>query len=473
MSLIKRAIFLLVCFSMLFTYPLSFIPENESEDFSFILGDFTQNSICVNGKDRNVSFDEEKYSQGMLSISPKTTVYFENTVCDWFNYYAIAYSSDSYIKGTFTFAQGIFERKEEFFLEPGDKTAFFYSFIDGYFSNRKYNGIVSLTLEALDKYDAQIEISGIATFNRDVEENVVYIQNNELKIGVNFVWGGALSYLEDLNSNVQAVNHNGIIKVDSNAAKRYSVDSVNNNVNLINCHDTGRLVQQSYYGSYGEGVEPGVFMGQEWAYNPVQGGNLNNESSKIVDIRYSSESIYIKCRPLDWARDKEFITPSYMEAEYSLDGGILNISCRFVDFSGYPPLIRDQEMPAFYCIEPFNRFYYANGGNVNCEDNLIFWPDAGYPHFQSDECWVAFAGEFSDSFGIGLYVPQETDFLAGVYEREKTVNIQPDKDLSTSYVALVRTAEFLSYSPVEYSYCVTTGTVSEIRETFTGSETVS
>ena len=289
------------------------------------------------------------------------------------------------------------------------------------------------------------------------------------------MWGGALSYLEDLDSNVQAVSVDGQIKVDSNASERYNAESVNDNVNLINRNDTGRLVQQSYYGTLD--YDHGVYMENDWRYNPVQGGNQFNDASKIVDLRVTDTEIYIKCRPLDWAKEKEYITPSYMEATYSLENGAVHAKCRFVDFSGYPEAESTQEIPAFYCVEPLNNFVYYGGdkpwtnGKLTSEPDLIFWPDAGYPNFYSKENWSAFTGEFEDSFGIGVYVDNEEAFLAGVYEREKTTNEDPSKDGPTSYIAIVKNRIFKSFDPYQYEYYLATGNSTEIRDTFKNIDT--
>ena len=248
---------------------------------------------------------------------------------------------------------------------------------------------------------------------------------------------------------------------------------MNKNVNLINRADTGRLVQQSYYGtSTDPDYECGVFMDNVWGYNPVQGGNQYNDASKIVDLKYDENSIYIKCQPLDWAKTKENITPSYMEATYRIENNNIRASCRFVDFSGYDPQVREQEIPAFYCIEPFNRFIYYGGENpwtndtLTIEPDLIFWPDAGYPNFYSQENWAAFIGEYDDSFGIGVYVPDETCFLSGVFNRETTSSQDPSVDSATSYIAVIRVVNFESYAPFEYDYYLTTGTADEMRNNF-------
>ncbi len=445
---------------MLFpSYLFSFLPSKADTDFSI-------SAIAVE--------KTEGIENGI--IKDKAVFNFNNADCGWFNYYGVSYKSDAYMKGVITYMLKGEEYSEEFFLEPSDGTKPFYGFIDGVLDKAKSNEIVAVTLEPLDKDEAAFGLIGFDVFNREIPDENVYLQNSEYKIGVNLLWGGALDYLEDLNSDVQAVKVNGIIRVDSKAAERYGTKSVNNNVNLINRHDTGRLVQQSYYGTFDCDMYEGGWYGEnKWNYNPVQGGNLYNESSKIVDLAVGDDYIYIKCRPLDWAKTAADITPSYMEATYTLGNGVVEVACRFVDFSGYPATTTTQELPAFYCVEPLNRFVYYNGSspwtgdtNLTYRDDLIFWPDAGYPMFDTTENWAGFMGEFDDSFGIALYVPHKASFLAGIYDRERTTETDPSVSISTSYIAAVDTYEFSSFNPKEYSYYISTGTVGEIRESFNG-----
>lgn len=388
---------------------------------------------------------------------------------EWFNYYGIKYTSEAYYKGTLTYSDGLKEISEDFFLEPSENGEFF-SFIDGFLDGKKANAICDIQFQCLSDKDSELVFYGISIFNRDIPENEVFIESTGHKLGIDLHWGGALSYLESIGENVEAVFVDERIKVDSNASQRYNAEAVSKNVNLINRNDTGRLVQQSYYGTLD--YDFGVYMDNDWRYNPVQGGNQFNDASKIVDLRINDNSVYVKCRPLDWAKEKEFITPSYMEATYSFEGDLVHASCRFVDFSGYPSAASTQEIPAFYCIEPLNRYVYYGGDKpwseepLTIRDDLIFWPDAGYPNFISKEHWSAFTGEFDDSFGIGVYVPEETAFLSGVYEKGKTTNEDPSKDGPTSYIAVVKDREFKSFEPFSYDYYLATGTAEEIRADF-------
>ena len=453
-SLIVFFGFILIIASIFSAYIMSFIKTSDNFEM--------KNGIALLKEATEIAISKNDSTITVLDLTLNN--------CGWFNYYGIEYSSDCYIKATVHYSAGVKAKTEDFFLEPSKKKTTFYSFVDDALAGKKGNKINSITLETLTKAEENIKIYGFSVFNREIPDQEVFIQNDTHKLGIDLLWGGALSYLEDLDSNVQAVSVDGQIKVDSNASERYNAESVNDNVNLINRNDTGRLVQQSYYGTLD--YDHGVYMDNDWRYNPVQGGNQFNDASKIVDLRVTDTEIYIKCRPLDWAKEKEYITPSYMEATYSLEDGAVHTKCRFVDFSGYPEAESTQEIPAFYCIEPLNNFVYYGGkkpwtnDKLTNEPDLIFWPDAGYPNFYSKENWSAFTGEFEDSFGIGVYVDNEEAFLAGVFEREKTTNEDPSKDGPTSYIAIVKNRIFKSFDPYEYEYYLATGDTTEIRSTF-------
>ena len=411
-------------------------------------------------------------NNGFYELSAKDV----KTIDDYqkkFNYYGVKYASDSYLKCSIVYIVDKEEIREEFFLEPSEEETCFYSFIDNALEKVQAEKVIEFTCQPLNTQKANVKITGFTVFLREIPKQEVFIETENYKLGVDLLWGGALSYLEDLNSNVEAVKVDGKIKVDSNASERYDTRAVNKNVNLINRNDTGRLVQQSYYGTLEAPYEPGTYMDNTWNYNPVQGGNQYNDHSKIVDIRLSEEEIYIKCRPLDWAKEKEFITPSYMESWYAIENNNVHVRCRFTDFSGYPATSRTQELPAFYCIEPLNTFVYYDGAEPFSKDNKLvtnnklgFWPDEGYPNFTSVEQWSAYRGEFSDSFGIGLYMPAHDTFLTGVFGRGETTEKDPSKDNPTSYIAVVKDYVFESFEPKEYDYYISTGTTDEIRNNF-------
>ena len=445
-----------------FSYPLSFLPKNIDTSFHTAIGSM----LTFNGDYAEATVDGKVLNSTEIVLNKKVTIDLGTKLTDWFNYFTLAYSTDAYIKGEICYKTGVTDKSEEFFLEPADNGVF-YSFVDNCLGGTKADGVYSISFEPLNVDSATIKVHGLSTFNREIPDREVYIEADGYKIGVDMLWGGALSYLEDTNSDVEAVNVDGRVYVDKNASEIYGKKAFSKNVNLINRYDPGRLVQQSYYGTGDcDQYTGGVFMDNKWNYNPVQGGNQFGESSKIVDVRCTEKSIYIKCRPLDWALPKENITPSYMEATYTIANGAVHVECRYVDFSGYPVAHTSQEISAFYCIEPFNRFVYANGGEIKSEPDLIFWPDAGYPKFFSDENWSAFVGQGENSFGIGVYVEGEKEFLSGVYDRGGDLGKDPSKGGPTSYIAVIKWRESTSYDPYTYDYYLATGDTNEIRATF-------
>ncbi len=487
------------------TYPDG-TTENLDEDFTVspaVLTETGNQTVTVNygsgSAQFNVDVKASKNESIMLNNSAYTATVANNTYTlnystTAFNRYELKYSSDAYVKGTITFGSG----SEEFFLEASEDGSFS-SYIDTFLDGKTQSKVVSIAFEPLDKEFMDFTLNSLnLSKGADVGDDygMVYLSDANYKIGVDLDWGGALTYMEDLANSVIAAQKKSLFGSSNNPVEvglssdfkssTFTKYNTLSNVNLINAHDTGRLVQQSYYGAGDSTYEPGMFEGAAWPYNPVQGGNLNNEPSKIVDLKVTDNCIYIKCRPLDWAREAKYITPTYMEAWYTLEDGMMRANCRFVDFSGYPSLVTNQEIPAFYCVEPLNNFVYYSGGepwsDSNTQvtrDDLQFWSGRDDQNFPCNENWAAFIGDSTSGYGIGVYSPGQTDFCAGVMEKDTLKSLEDENltsDLmagqplanhnSTSYIGVIGSFEFKSYTPIAYSYYLTTGNVSTIRNKF-------
>ncbi|MBO5396083.1 MAG: hypothetical protein J6A97_04290, partial [Clostridia bacterium] len=210
----KKFFSIILSFIFLFpSYLCSFLPSKADTNFAIEAIE----AVSVSGIENGI-------------ISEKAELEFGDADYGWFNYYGISYKSDAYMKGVITYMHKGEQHSEEFFLEPSDGTKPFYSFIDGVLDKTKSNTLCKITLEPLDKDTAVFELVGVDVFNREVPDKNVYLQNSEYKIGINLLWGGALDYLEDLDSDVQAVMVDGLTKVDSDASERYGVRAVNKNV---------------------------------------------------------------------------------------------------------------------------------------------------------------------------------------------------------------------------------------------------
>ncbi len=452
---------------------------NGSAQFTVNVKSSEEKTIYINDSQKTVNSVNHTYTLGYSGSK--------------FNQYKLNYSSDAYVRGELNFNGTI----EEFFLEPAENGSFS-SYIDGFINGTTQSAITSISFTPLDKECMDFTLNSLDLTNGTNpgdSSGMVYLSSTDYKIGIDLDWGGALTYLEDLANNVVAAKSNtdksakvevgyysdfdGTYKSGCDEKNEYNTEG---NLNLINAHDTGRLVQQSYYGTGSYPYEPSMYGENLWNYNPVQGGNLYNEPSKIVDLKVSTNEIYIKCRPLDWAKTAEYITPSYMEAWYTLEDGLMRATCRFVDFSGYPSVTTTQEFPAFYCVEPLDKFVYYSGGEAWSDANrqqtvtdLQFWGDPQYSanqFFTCNENWGAFIGDGESGYSIGLYAPGQTTFFTGVHDRGGTVDLVDDSgnhiddQNPTSYIGVVDTINFQSYTPISYCYYISTGTIDEVRGSF-------
>ena len=235
------------------------------------------------------------------------------------------------------------------------------------------------------------------------------------------------------------------------------------------------MVQQSYYGTYANGeYVNGDYNGTTWPYNPVQGGDVHGNASRIIDIVVGDSSLYIKAQPQDWGHNND-LTISYMENVYVLEDNYIRVDNRFVDFSGWEHRYANQELPAFYTLSYFNEFTYYAGSKswedqpLTTRDDLGFWGDAKYHddctfkiRYSNTETWCAWTNGLTD-YGIGLFVPNVDILLAGRFSYNGS---KDSKNGATNYVAPLCTMKIVSFEPIEYSYMMTTGSLEEIRSTF-------
>lgn len=483
MSIFRRLIFFITALSLAFLpYLKSFIVYDEGEVFDLrqIEAEVWQGeNIFLNGK--SLPFNLKKGQ--CQKDAPYPTFFFDDELLlefakgepKAFNYFGLSLETNRPLKGEISYSLGGKEYTEEFFINSGNGLQNFFGFIDSYFEKSKGLEVKSLRFENLGATSVNLVFMGMELYNRRVLGKTVYIKNQDYKIGVSLEWGGSLSYAQYLAKNVQAVRTGQGVKVGVDALKNYGGILLSSKVNLINRNDTGRVVQQSYYGTNGslDSYERGEFMGHQWPYNPVQGGNQFNDASKIVDCRIGSDYIYIKCRPMDWAKPADSISPSYMEATYRLRDDLIEVTCKFTDFSGWTPSYTSQEVPAFYPIEPLNSFRFYEGDRpwqddpvIRREDNLEFWAYAHDQVYQATEYWSAWTNTEEDGFGLGLYVPDISLIKSGVFERGGKLGADPSKSSPTSYTAALYSLAFESYRPLEYSYLIAAGNLSEIRENF-------
>ena len=379
------------------------------------------------------------------------TVNFNDNFTDTFNKFVICYESTTPIKGTVTYLADGRWITDDFFLEAGTHT--FSCLNTGYLEDQHAVNLKSMTFKAIVG-SAEFALYDLETVDYQIfDSDTYYINSKVYKVGIKLSWGGGISYIRDKSKNGTGMT------------------------NLINQCDTGRLVQQSYYGTNGDAnYTPGYYNNSKWSYNPVQGGDVAQNHSRIIDIVIEDYSVYVKSQPQDWAKDNQ-ITPSYMENVYTVYEDRIQVDNRFVDFSYYNHHNRDQELPAFYTLSYLDTFVYYDGSkswtgaNLAYKTDLPFWGETDnairqnclFPLRQSNtETWCAWVNQ-SINYGIGLYVPNVDFFLAGRFGYNGS---KDSHDGATNYVAPLNRLTMVSGQPIEYSYLIATGSVEQMRDTF-------
>jgi hypothetical protein len=189
-------------------------------------------------------------------------------------------------------------------------------------------------------------------------------------------------------------------------------------LNVVNWHDTGRNICQSFYdktpdGSYYVGI------GKAWTWNPVQGGDQWGNGSQIAGSSKGATTYYCKTIPKHWAAYPQSSAPwildyCWMKQWVTLSGEVMHIRYKFRNDGGTRPSAKDQEMPAAYFIQYLSKVAYYKGGSpwtynpANPKAGLtIRNPPSGNSPEQItgvNERWVAYIN--TQDWGVGMYFPE-------------------------------------------------------------------
>ena len=165
-----------------------------------------------------------------------------------FNRFTLGYTSTQPLYGKVTYTVGSKTVTDDFYLEAGENT--FSCVIGQYLAGKKGTGITQMTLETCNDKSADFALCVLNTKDYPVYgegADTYYIENSRYKLGIRLLWGGGINYLEDKTCKINRLD------------------------NLVNQADTGRLIQQSYYGVMeNDEYKPGNYNGTPWCYNPCR-----------------------------------------------------------------------------------------------------------------------------------------------------------------------------------------------------------
>ena len=242
--------------------------------------------------------------------------------------------------------------------------------------------------------------------------------------------------------------------------------------NIVNIHDEGRYIQQSYYAGkvlnrQAEGQNPNW---SPWAWNPIQVGDSYRNRAEILDSGKIGNTLYVKCIPMLWDMNNE-PAEAIMEQWTTLEGNVLRVrnrlTCQRTDDIWGEGISRHQELPAVYPVSALKHLYSYFGdlpfsGGPLSKPEVIHLEDGFWGRYENDmvtENWMAFVDD--NHWGIGVYTPICSNFLAGMagspgYEA---------MDGPTSYIAPVKSEALYKNSVFEYEYWLVVGTLQQIRST--------
>ena len=274
-----------------------------------------------------------------------------------------------------------------------------------------------------------------------------YLDNGEIKIGINLDLGGAITYLSKSGSNE----------------------------NMINSHDWGRQIQMSFYSGPVPFEPNGRKAAPEWSllgWNPIQAGDCYRNRSKVLALKHTKGSLYVKCIPMHWPHDN-VPGESTFETWISLEGNTAVVRSKInnhrddkTQYAG-----RSQELPAVYTNGTHYRLFTYTGNapytggdlhqvtkvwDMNVSDIGV----AGGPwdHWYATENWSALVND--DNQGVGIWSPGTFTFSGGF---AGVPGAGGPEDSPTGYISPVR-REIIDHNiEYAYDYVLIVGSLDEIR----------
>lgn len=273
---------------------------------------------------------------------------------------------------------------------------------------------------------------------RDGPEKTAYLNNGVIKVGVDLDRGGAIGFLAD--------------------AKKGG--------NVVNVHDLGRWIGQSYYaGPKPFGTPHPGWKG--WPWNPVSAGDVYGNASKVIEAKKNGMTLYVKSIPMQWGLNN-VPADCIFETWITLEGRTVQVHNRLTnqrkDEKLYPAM--DQELPAVYTTGKFHRLMTYTGNNPFADKPLTEIPGQpakeGRPKwttFFTTEHWAALVDD--DDWGLGVIHPGVVRFLGGFHGQANTGGPNDDP---TGYIAPVR-QEILDHNIVyDYRYTLVLDSLASIRK---------
>ena len=226
--------------------------------------------------------------------------------------------------------------------------------------------------------------------------------------------------------------------------------------NLLNHHDEGRFIQQSWYGDR----DGSMWAKKPWSYNPVQGGSYKGEDAKTLEFRNTAKELYARIEPLHWASAKR-CPEAIMQEWITLDGAVAKIRMRLEYTGPTQKANAHQEMPAMFVDYALPHLVFERDGKPVKHAPVMLGKDLKPESIDYTGGWLAFVDD--NNFGIGIHTPGTSK--AVTYRHRGDGSDGPDGS-ACSYVAPIRQFPLTKGLVVDYEFQLTIGSLDEIRERF-------
>jgi len=238
--------------------------------------------------------------------------------------------------------------------------------------------------------------------------------------------------------------------------------------NLINIHDPGRLIQQSYYAGIsldrtGEGQSNAW---SPWPWNPIQGGGVSSWARVTEFKRIDDGTLFAETVPKLWDMPNEeaaAVMRQWTSIEPKMPHVIV-VRCEFVssredDDRWEPSKPRHQEIPACYFTRNFERVKSYLGDGTWREENQ----PPGPPWGTTSPPRNAMAFFDADGQGVAVYCPASTTHWN--FGPHGTGTSDDPKAGPCMHVAPLDTVTLGPKSTYRFRYWFVVGTESEIAST--------
>lgn len=410
---------------------------NEREEQTYLLNFTAPTQVSVLTPEEGARIDGGEL---ILAIKGSATLDLPMEKLGDRNYLHLRVRAEVPMKGLLRFGESREAAKEiTFFLQGGEEYEAFRMMLADFEEWSLPKSFAEIEFVPLAGEEAELRIDYVDFTSKELPKRID-IGNGAVRIGADLLWGGAIDFL--------------------------SLDDEEQR-NVVNRHDTGRLIQQSYYGI---DYTDAFYLGRPAPWNPVQGGDQFQNRSKIIDYSTEGNEIYIKAQALDWARENE-LTEAYLESFITLEDNVAKLVSRIVYFGTLKHPSRDQELPAVYVIPELSHFVTYNGEAPFTNDPNLYWqtdyiwPDMAKKYMP--EYWSAWVDD--NHWGVGVYTVDVDFHLAGGYRHGQGENAGfGDMADATNYIAPVAIKKIEQFVPFEYTTYLVLGDLQDIREKLSG-----